>query len=159
MVPVGAARHVSKKERSSLIDSRSGVKSERRLQRVACLFMPVDDATPRKVVWREFHHHSIAWKDSYVVHSHFSGDVSQDLLSGVELHSEGGIRKRLDDRPFDFYRLFFLRHVALSLNRKLKIAQLSSLTAIRRQSFELQCGQDLGSVVQNGYRVLEVSRE
>ena len=52
------------------------------------LLVAICDTTASEVVGSEFHLHLVARKNSDVMHPHFSGDVSQDLVAIFEFHSE-----------------------------------------------------------------------
>src|SRR5947207_84862 len=68
---------------------------------LACLLVPVGDATPAQVVRSELDLHTVARQDPDVVHPHLPGDVREHLVPVLELDTEHGVRERLDHRPLD----------------------------------------------------------
>src|SRR6266516_2030722 len=73
------------------------------------LLVPVHHTASCEVVRRQLHQDPISRQDPDVVHPHLAGDVGQHQMIVVQLHSEHGVRQRLDDRPLDLDRVF-LRH-------------------------------------------------
>jgi hypothetical protein len=48
---------------------------------IAFSLEPVCNATSGEVVWGEFHLNFVAWKNTDVVHTHFSGDMRQHFVA------------------------------------------------------------------------------
>ncbi len=60
--------------------------------------MPIRDSTHRQVIRTDFDFHSVAWQDSYIVHSHFATNVSQHFeVAFVKLHAKSSIWQVLQD--------------------------------------------------------------
>src|SRR6185437_15335529 len=78
---------------------------------LASLLVPVNDATAAQVVRAEFHDHPVIGEDPDVVHPHLPADVGEYLVPVVQLHSEEGIRQRLDHRALNLDGAVFLGHI------------------------------------------------
>jgi len=73
------------------------------------LLEAVHDPAHGQIIGAEFDSDSITWKNTNVVHSHFSADVRQDLhLAFIQLHTKTGIRQILKDYALDFDALLFV---------------------------------------------------
>src|ERR1700733_6441646 len=71
----------------------------------------VDDAPTGQVVRRKLHHDPVLGQNADVVLPHLAADVSQDLVTIGELHTEHGVRQRLDHSAFDLDGSVFLGHI------------------------------------------------
>jgi hypothetical protein len=75
------------------------------------LFVTISDPSAIKVVWRQFHQHSITWKNPNKMLTHLSGNVRKDLMLALfERDPKHSVRQSLKDRGHNLYR-FFLRHI------------------------------------------------
>src|SRR3954454_16683670 len=68
--------------------------------------MPVDDPRAVEVIRRHLDPHPIPRQDPDAEASHLARDVPEDDVAVVELHSEHGVRERLDDLAFELDLLF-----------------------------------------------------
>jgi hypothetical protein len=75
------------------------------------LLIPVHDPPTTEVVGTELYDNPVVRQDTDVVHPHFPADVSENLVPVVQLHSEKGIRQRLDDRALNLDGAVFLGHI------------------------------------------------
>ena len=75
------------------------------------LLVPVNDATAAQVVRTELNDHPVIRQDTDIVHPHFPADVGEYLVPVVQLHSEEGVRQRLDHRALDFDGAVFFGHI------------------------------------------------
>ena len=57
------------------------------------------DPRATQIVRGEFNRHPISRKNAYVVHTHLSGDVSQNHVPVLELHAKRCIWEVFDDLP------------------------------------------------------------
>ena len=71
------------------------------------LLVAVGDPTSFEVVGGQLDLDAIAREDPDVVHAHLAGDVREHLVPVLELDSEHGVGKGLDDRPFQYDCVFF----------------------------------------------------
>src|SRR3954463_7094159 len=71
----------------------------------AGLLESVGDAAPGQVVGRELDADPVAWQDADEVHAQLAADVGEHPVAVLQLDREHGVRKRLDDRSFDFDRI------------------------------------------------------
>ena len=79
------------------------------------LLVPVNDAAAAQVIRAELNDHPVIRQDPDVVHPHLAADVSQDLVSVVQLHPEKCVRERLHDRSLDLDGAVFLGHALRAL--------------------------------------------
>ena len=75
------------------------------------LLVPVDDAPAGQVVRRKLDDDPVLGKDADVVLPHLAADMSQYLVTIGKLHTEHGVRQRLDHSAFDLDGSVFLWHV------------------------------------------------
>src|ERR1700748_977817 len=75
------------------------------------LLVPVNDATAAQVIRTELNDHPVIRQDADIVHPHLPADVGEYLVPVVQLHSEEGIRQRLDHRALDLDGAVFLGHI------------------------------------------------
>src|ERR1700692_4736373 len=75
------------------------------------LLVPINDATAAQVVRTELNDHPVIRQDADVVHPHLPADVGEYLVPVVQLHSEEGIRQRLNHRALDLDGAVFLGHI------------------------------------------------
>src|SRR5438105_2476657 len=71
-----------------------------------CLLVAIGDSAAGEVVRRQLHLDAIPGQDADVVHAHLSGDVSEDLVSIVELHAKHRVGERFGDLPFQHDGVF-----------------------------------------------------
>jgi hypothetical protein len=86
------------------------------------LLVPINDPTSGEVVGTEFNDYAILRKDSDVVLTHLSADVSENFVSVGKLDAEHGVRQRLNNRALDLDGTVFFSQGALSSLSVLKIA-------------------------------------
>ena len=67
----------------------------------ALSLVSIRDTASGEVVGGEFNLHLVARQNADVMHAHLPRDVSQHVVAVLELDTEHGIRKRLDDRAFE----------------------------------------------------------
>jgi hypothetical protein len=73
------------------------------------LFIPENDPSPAQIVRTHFHSHFVAWQNTDIVHSHFSGDGGQYLMSIFQLHPEHSIAQGFQNYAILFDQWLF-RH-------------------------------------------------
>jgi len=71
------------------------------------LLVAVRNSTPGEVVGGELYLNLVARQNADVVHTHLSGDMSQDFVAIFEFDSEHGVRKRFDNGAFKHNGVFF----------------------------------------------------
>src|ERR1700722_8348374 len=100
------------------------------------LLVPVDDAATAQVVRTELNDHPVIRQDPDVVHPHLPADVGEYLVPVVQLHSEEGVRQRLNHRAFDLDGAVFLGHIlrASSCVVMVGIAAVRSSPGEKRQA-------------------------
>jgi hypothetical protein len=86
------------------------------------LLVPINDPTSGEVVGTEFNDYAILRKDSDVVLTHLSADVSENFVSVGKLDAEHGVRQRLNNRALDLDGTVFFSQGALSSLSVLEIA-------------------------------------
>src|SRR6187397_2517731 len=69
------------------------------------LLESVCDPTAREVVGRQLDTDTVSGQDADEVHPQLSADVCQDAVLVLQLNGEHRIRKRLNDRSFNFDRV------------------------------------------------------
>lgn len=74
------------------------------------LLVAVDDASAGQVVRRQLHNDAILGEDTDVVLAHLATDVSENLVSVVELDTEHCIRQGLDNAALNLDGAF-LSHI------------------------------------------------
>lgn len=80
---------------ANFLDTRPNLHDER-----ALLLVSIRNTAPGEVVRGEFYLHLVAWKNSNVVHSHFSGDVRQHFVAVLKFDPKHCVGKRLENRAF-----------------------------------------------------------
>src|SRR3990170_2138905 len=73
------------------------------------LLVAVDHSAPAEVVGAQFDQYLVAGKDSDVMHPHLSRDVSEYLVTVVELDAKHRVGQRLGDGALDLNALFLGR--------------------------------------------------
>ena len=68
----------------------------------------VGDTTTGEVVGGELYLHFVARKNSDVMHTHFSRDMREDLMTVFELNAKHRIGQRLGDSALEHDRIFLL---------------------------------------------------
>jgi len=69
----------------------------------------VGDATLGQIVRRQFYGHLVTCKNTYVIFTHFAGNVRRNHVPVFKFYAEHGIRQSVDHFAFHFYLVFF-RH-------------------------------------------------
>jgi hypothetical protein len=77
------------------------------------LFEPVNNSTPREIVRRQFDGNLVSGQNLDEMHSHFSGHVSQHLMTVFKLDLEGGVGQCVFDHAVDFNGLLFRHSIPL----------------------------------------------
>src|SRR5688572_19051568 len=73
---------------------------------IQALAVAVDDPRPIEVVGRDLDPDAIPRQDPDPEAPHLARDVTEDLVTVVQLHPEHRVRERLDDLAFEFDLLF-----------------------------------------------------
>src|SRR5215212_4463073 len=68
---------------------------------------PVSDPSPAQVVGAQLHLHPVARQYPDVVHPHLARDVSEHVVSALELEPKMRVGQRLGDGAFNLYNVFF----------------------------------------------------
>lgn len=76
---------------------------------VSSLFEPIRDTSAGEIIRRQFDRHLIARQNSDEMHAHFSGNMRENLVTIIQLHSEHCIGERFSNRPLNLDDIF-LRH-------------------------------------------------
>jgi hypothetical protein len=84
----------------------------RRPAQAGGLFGPVHNAPAREIVGRQLQGHFVPRQNLDEMHTHFSGDVSQDAVLVFKLHLEHGIRQGFQHDTLN-PNGFFFRHASL----------------------------------------------
>ena len=72
--------------------------------------VPINDSAALEVIGRHLDADFVSGKNPDVVHPHLPRDVTQHLVSVVELHPEHCVRKRLDDGANHLNYVVFFSH-------------------------------------------------
>jgi hypothetical protein len=81
------------------------------------LLESVRDPATGQVVWRQLDSDTVTGQDPDEVHPQLPADVGEHPVAVLQLDREHGIRERLDDRSFDFDRVFLGHGLTVSLSR------------------------------------------
>jgi len=68
----------------------------------------IGDTTTGEVVGGEFNLDFVAGKNSDVMHTHFSRDMREDLMTVLEHNAKHRVRQRLGDSTLEHDRIFLL---------------------------------------------------
>jgi hypothetical protein len=73
------------------------------------LLESVRDPSPREIVWGQFYRYLITRQNPDEMHAHFSGNMRQDFVTIIQLHSEHRIGERFGNRSLHLDDILF-RH-------------------------------------------------
>ena len=79
------------------------------------LLVPVNDAAPRKVVWRQLHDDTVLGQDADVVLPHLAADVGENFVTVLQLNAKHRIGQGLDHSTLNLYGAVFLGHTVLAI--------------------------------------------
>jgi len=101
---------------------------------------PMDNPPLGKIVRAHLDRHPITGKQSDIVHTHLSGNMTMHLVAVVEAYPEGRARQRFKDTPFHPDDIFGISH-----SFEVSVILISRMTGKRRQrkSRELSAGRTI----------------
>ena len=88
------------------------------------LRIAANDSAARKVIWSNLHPDMITRKHSDVELSHLAGEICEELVPVLALHTEGRIRETLLHDSVQLYTVI-LSHSALQSEMNVRINRLS----------------------------------
>ncbi len=63
--------------------------------------MPVSDSPSCEIVWGKFNSHSITRKNADVIRPHLAGEVTENIVTVIELNGEHCVRESIDHATFN----------------------------------------------------------
>ena len=74
------------------------------------LLVPVNDAAPSEVVWRQLHDDPVLGQDADVMLPHLAADVGEDFVTVLQLNAKHRVGQGLDHATLDLDGTVFLGH-------------------------------------------------